>query len=794
MNDTSITPPLTLRPAQEEVLAYSGGRMAVSAVPGSGKTFTLTLLATRLIADGRINAETDQQVLVVTFLNTSVDTFRARIRKQLLDMGLPDAGYDVRTLHSLALEIVRWAGETPGDELAVLDDMQSRQILEGSVDGWINDNVRLWEMFLPESNREYSPQMIARWRDITANTAAAFIRAAKNDRFTPDAILATIRERYDEQEGSEEEPNVARSPLMHMLAGIYSRYQAALARQGGLDYDDLIWRAADLLDHRPDLVVSLRNRWPYILEDEAQDSVPLQEALLDQLTGPEGNWVRVGDPNQAITSTFTAAHPRFFSRFIDRPDVTAKTLPNSGRSAPLIIGAANAMLNWTIDNHPVPEVRRDAFRRQDILPTPPGDSQPNPPDSEAAMRIRVYRHREDDELPAVAQLAVEYTRQRPDHTIAILVPTHVTGYSIAQHLDALDANYDNLLRGSGREREVAAAIHAVLSVLANPLDTKALQAAHSGLSELRETGPVYEIDGENDSHFQALLRSVYRPESILFPREDESIADILPAGVATEEDIDRLERLAGFLRGNFDLRTLPIDDLTLALADALFAPRSGAAETDDTSQELNLAIAYQIASLLRQWREAQPDWRLPELVAQLQSVATGRRALNVMRDDSGYDPKPGRITLTTQHSGKGLEWDAVFLVGIDGMWIPGTLDAPFMGVHDFLGGDPNAEATAQLAYLMGSRGAEERRNGGEAVSQSPLYLDRTATESAHIEVICERLRLLYVGVTRARRFLQISRSRATRRANREQESEPATVLGVLYRYLQESQPSKAEGT
>jgi len=813
MNDTSMNPPLTLRPAQEEVLAYSGGRMAVSAVPGSGKTFTLSLLATRLIADGRVDPAAEQQVLIVTFLNTSVDTFRARIRKRLLEMGLPDTGYDVRTLHSLALEIVRWAGETPGDELAVLDDMQSRQILEGSVDGWINDNVRLWEMFLPESNREYSPQMIARWRDITANTAAAFIRAAKNDRYTPDTILATIREGYDAPFESEEEPNVARSPLMHMLAGIYSRYQAALARQGGLDYDDLIWRAADLLDHRPDLVDSLRNRWPYILEDEAQDSVPLQEALLDQLTGPQGNWVRVGDPNQAITSTFTAAHPRFFSRFIDRPDVTAKTLPNSGRSAPIIIGAANAMLNWTIDHHPVPEVRRNAFRRQDILPTPPGDSQPNPPDSEAAMRIRVYRHREDEELPAVAQLAAEYAKQKPHHTIAILVPTHQTGYAIAQHLDALDADYDNLLRGSGREREVAAAIHAVLSVLANPLDTKALQAAHNGLSELRETGPIYEIEPEDASHFQALLRSVYRPESILFPREDESLADILPAGVATEEDIDRLERLAGFLRDNFDLRTLPIDDLTLTLADALFAPRPGAAEPDDGSHELDLAIAYQIASLLRQWREAQPDWRLPELVAQLHSVATGRRALNIVRDDSGYDPKPGRISLTTQHSGKGLEWDAVFLVGIDGMWIPGSLEAPFLGVHDFLGGDPNAEAVAQLAYLMGRRGerekrrrgAEEQRRGGEenlqspslpvsSVSPVPLYPNRTATESAHIEVIGERLRLLYVGVTRARRYLHISRSRATRRANREQESEPATVLGVLYRYLQERRPDGASSS
>jgi len=180
-------------------------------------------------------------------------------------------------------------------------------------------------------------------------------------------------------------------------------------------------------------------------------------------------------------------------------------------------------------------------------------------------------------------------------------------------------------------------------------------------------------------------------------------------------------------------------------------------------------------------------------------VASGRRSLGIMRGaELGYEPAPGRISLATQHSSKGLEWDAVFLVGIDGMWIPGSLEAPFLGVHDFLGGDPNAEATAQLRYLMGAdTGLHPNRTATESApataasgpmgSQNDigLYPNRTATESAHIEVICERLRLLYVGITRARRFLQISRSRATRRGRSEQESEPATVLGVLYRYLQE---------
>ncbi len=53
-----------LRPQQERVLAYRGGRMAVSAVPGSGKTLTLALLAARMIVEGRLSEESD--VLVVT--------------------------------------------------------------------------------------------------------------------------------------------------------------------------------------------------------------------------------------------------------------------------------------------------------------------------------------------------------------------------------------------------------------------------------------------------------------------------------------------------------------------------------------------------------------------------------------------------------------------------------------------------------------------------------------------------------------------------------------------------------
>ena len=104
----------TPRPAQQRILGYTGGPMGISAVPGSGKTFTLSLLAARLVerlaGEGRLD---DREVLVVTFTNSAVENFRSRIATFLrAERGLlPGVGYRVRTLHGLAHDIVR---ERPG--------------------------------------------------------------------------------------------------------------------------------------------------------------------------------------------------------------------------------------------------------------------------------------------------------------------------------------------------------------------------------------------------------------------------------------------------------------------------------------------------------------------------------------------------------------------------------------------------------------------------------------------------------------------------------------------------------
>jgi DNA helicase-2/ATP-dependent DNA helicase PcrA len=702
-----------------------------------------------------------------------VETFRNRIRARLEDLGLPLIGFDVRTLHSLALEIVKMStGEFGGEmeELIVADETQSNAYISAAVDGWIMANRDFWLQFVTDDN----PTTLVRWRDVTENAAKSLISIAKNQRYEPDTILNRLDnihttptlDHIASRALDLSQESVFGQPFLWMMTGIYRRYQVALSRAGALDFNDIIWQASNILESDPGTAQLYRQRWPIVLEDEAQDSVPLQELLLSSLTGPEGNWARAGDPNQAITSSFTAAHPSYFSEFLSRPDVVNRPLPHSGRSARKIYQAANTILHWTNSSHPVEEVRNSAFYLQDILPVPPGDTQPNPPDDEAKIEIRVFNHREEEELPAIARQAHNYINKNPLHTVAILVPTNRIGHMVAAHLDSLDAAYDDLLRGGKRLREIATTIQAILAVLASPLTNRNIVRAHDALLEFDHPSVAEEVDSQR---VNTLLRSIHSPEKFLFPKDDGDFEQSLPSDIATANELRYLRQFADLLNSCLELRILPADDLVLALSDLLLSRNNG---EDTAGNEADLAAAYQIAQMIGRWRDMHPDWRLPELTAQLHEVASGRLPLRLPGPAAfGYQPSPGRITLATQHGAKGMEWDGVFLVGIDGRWIPGNLEAPFMGDEGILNADPVAEMTAQFQLLMSG--------------SNRVFANRSATDSAHIELICERFRLLYVGITRAKIYLHISRSRKTKPFQTDYDVLPATVMRTMYHFISE---------
>ena len=142
---TDFTP----RPHQQEILDYTHGKMGIAAVPGAGKTHVLSALAARLIAEGRL--DTDQEVLVVTLVNSAVDNFSNRISGFVQARGLlPHLGYRVRTLHGLAHDIVRERPAVVGLEtrFSIIDEREAAFIRKEAVNAWLNVNPYFLDDYL----------------------------------------------------------------------------------------------------------------------------------------------------------------------------------------------------------------------------------------------------------------------------------------------------------------------------------------------------------------------------------------------------------------------------------------------------------------------------------------------------------------------------------------------------------------------------------------------------------------------------------------------------------------------
>ena len=143
------------------------------------------------------------------------------------------------------------------------------------------------------------------------------------------------------------------------LDGGYAAYRAALRAAGSLDFDDLVSGTARLLAARPEILSAYRSRYRFVFVDEYQDVNFAQYALLRLLCpgspgDPSGDGARrpaegrqlfvIGDPNQAIYA-FRGSDSRFMERFrVDYPDATVYTLSRSFRCTPPILDAASRLV------------------------------------------------------------------------------------------------------------------------------------------------------------------------------------------------------------------------------------------------------------------------------------------------------------------------------------------------------------------------------------------------------------------------------------------------------------------
>jgi len=643
----------------------------------------------------------------VTLVNSAVDNFASRVAGFVQQRGLlPHIGYRVRTLHGLAHDIVR---ERPalvglGDDFQIVDERAADRILQDAAEAWLRSNPYAAEDFLSLDLEERKLNWVLRdrWPRLVSDIALSLL-----DRFAQPL------------------------PLVEMGWAIYADYQRALAYRGAVDFDDLIRLALRALQLDAEYLQRLRHRWPFILEDEAQDSSRLQEEILKLLVGPDGNWVRVGDPNQAIYETFTTASPEYLRSFLKAEGVVPRELPNSGRSIQSIINLANYLVDWTRGEHPV-ETVRDALSLPHIEPTPPGDPQPNPPDHPDQVRLIAQKFTPREELKAVADSLARWLPEHQDKTVAVLVPRNERGFEVVSELKKRGLEYVELLRSTKSTRETAGALGNIVNYLADPSSPVKLATVYS----------VWRRQDREDVDAKARLESIVKAlrkcrqvEDFLWPRVER---DWLAGLDVAAEASDIREELVGFralVRRWQEATLLPIDQLILTLAQDLF------------HEPADLAVAHKLAVVLRRASESHPEWQLPELTQELAVVARNeRRFLGLSGDDIGFDPEryKGRVVVATVHKAKGLEWDRVYLMSVNNYNFPSALPHDsFISERWFVRDGLNLEAEA-LAQVKALRAEDARYEEGEA------------TQEARLDYAAERLRLLYVAITRARRELIIT--------------------------------------
>ncbi len=705
------------RPTQSPVVAYQGGKMGVSAVPGSGKTTTLSMLAFRLIAEGKI--QEDQEILIVTLVNSAVDNFNARIQGMLREARLIPAGFRVRTLHGLANDIVRQKPEMAGldNHYSIADERVQSILLQDATRKWIRLHPEVITDLTSESHSLQDARVKAGWQNLVQEIAVGFIRQAKDLGAQPQEIQKRMEELGWQNE------------LLQMGLEIYKDYQQGLAYHGAVDFDDLISKALQVISTDTGYLSELQDRWPFILEDEAQDSSRLQEDILRKLSSRSSNWVRVGDPNQAIYETFTTASPEYLIRFMQQHDVAAQNLPESGRSTASIIQLANSLITWTNTAHPNP-LLRNSLRKPYIQLTSQDDPHPNPPDQPHSIHIYDQKLAPDKELAIAVNSIRKWLPEHGEETAALLVPSNPYGEKLVDELKKQEVPYHELLRSSDTTRKTVNLFVKILEHMARPEKPASLAEAFEQVSRYKNHD--YELT-PLEREIARFLKNLHNPEKLLWPKASQEELEDFSTLQGIEDIMVRLAEFREMIQRWHQASLLPIDQLILIIALDLFTDMA------------DLALAYKIAQRLEWASIDNPHYTFFDYISLLKPITNNQESFSGFdTKDIGFDPSQykGKVIVSTYHKAKGLEWDRVHLLSVNNFDFPSGDEGDFYVAEKyFVNSQRNlqAETLAALTHLINNPLGDD--------------LESDPAKEARLDIAAERLRLLFVGITRAKKEL-----------------------------------------
>ncbi|MEI6428125.1 MAG: ATP-dependent helicase [Pseudanabaena sp. ELA607] len=765
-----------LRQGQRLMAQWHGGKLAVAAVPGAGKSTGMAVTAALVIAREKLHRH--RQLIIVTYTRSAAGNIRQKVSEQLRLLRLPTSGFVVQTLHGLALGIATAHRELTGidwDNVTIITDGQKQRLIKQAMRQWIDQEPRLYQLMVQgaldfdgEDTERLRRQTILR-TDILPKILQQALDLGKGAGLSPSQLQQRVTHlELARSMAMDEGANpLTTVPLLTIATGLYSCYAKVLADKQLIDYEDMVLGALRALSY-PAVQQIWQQRTFAVFEDEAQDSSPLQEKLINYLA-PE-NVIRVGDPNQAINATFTAADPLLFNRFCDQNQCI--TFDQAGRSNQRIIQFANAALGWMCADF-APK-QPGALRLQAIRSVDADDPQPNANPAPIGLGVEIYLPPsrgglgmnslgiELSDIEAEADLIVARLKQlcmteahhlkaeasdtapmesgaiQPKKllplSVAVLYRNHVQGkflsQALQQRLEELDLplNFYDVERSINMSR-IPAEMLTVLRFIERPHSTGHLKT----LLELLQQRQLIQIK-------DAAALAIY-PERFLFPTAIDQLLSPVEAQAALK------------CRQILNAKpNLPLYHLIPFIA-VILGYDSGELNTAD---KLGTEISYQISE----------RYTLSNLIAILQEIVEGDKFTDSQQElaEDRFN-RSGQITLLTFHKAKGLDWDVVFM--------PFIHDKPYFtefipDSQKFLG-DCNLPyvTRAYLRHLLHQELLAEQENLADSLTNSRAKNDygnmgsdlptmTIAAEQGKQLKEAEELRLFYVGLTRAKRLLCLS--------------------------------------
>jgi ATP-dependent DNA helicase Rep len=463
---------------------------------------------------------------------------------------------------------------------------------------------------------------------------------------------------------------------------VYPRYMAALRAFQAFDFDDLICEVVRLWQRRPDVLERWRQRYRFVIVDEYQDTNRAQLELLLLLCGEHRNVVVVGDDDQSIYA-WRGADVRNILDFEEHfSGARVVKLQENYRSRKPILDVANAVLersNARRHGKTLLATRHDGDKVQVVVCADP--------DVEASF------------VATETQRLLEREAVRPKD-VAVLYRSNLQAAAIESALKERQIPMRMIGGQQFFERKEVKDLIAYLRVALNPEDEMSLRRILNYPSRGIGDVAVAKLSAYATAHSTSLWVAVSRPHAIhdFSPAAMEGCRELLRIIEATRARFDRGEPSAAISRA--------------LLADAGFKEDITAGSASNNAAARRWGNLEGLLNVFNR-RDEQGKGGRERFAEFLRLLA--------LREDSGEEEATDRVTLTTMHGAKGLEFPYVFVIGLE----EGLM--------------PHQRSLSERAIDAAPSGGEGGDAGGDSIE--------------------EERRLFYVAVTRARDRLYLLRAK-----------------------------------